>query len=145
MHLLRSQYPEMSGLQDVVRQEITSRRSGFQRLRGDGVQILHINRNHWATMEAKDGQVFYYDSLSPSKLDRRRTAIISKLSPNPPSIRKPQQQQGGDDCGLFAIAFAEAICRGVRPELLRFDQSQMREHLLSCFRNQKLTPFPLLD
>ena len=51
-------------------------------------------------------------------------------------------QSGGDDCGCYAIAFAEALCRGEDPVSLDFKQSGMRAHLLSCLRKGTFTPFP---
>ena len=46
------------------------------------------------------------------------------------------------DCGLFAIAFAMAICGGQRPEELMFDAKIMRQHLLQCLENRVITQFP---
>lgn len=61
-----------------------------------------------------------------------------------PVAKRVQRQVGGDDCGLFAVAFAEAVCRGDDPELLRFDQGKMRQHLEQCFVSGIMTAFPLL-
>ena len=44
-----------------------------------------------------------------------------------------QQQSGGSDCGLFAIAFATCLCESQNPSLVYFCQKQMRSHLMSCF------------
>ena len=43
-----------------------------------------------------------------------------------------QQQMGGSDCGLFAIANAAAVCNGKDPGTLVYNQKQMREHLRKC-------------
>ena len=51
-------------------------------------------------------------------------------------------QPNGNDCGLFAIAFAMAICSGQAPEDLFFDVGKMRSHLSSCLKVKKMTPFP---
>ena len=37
---------------------------------------------------------------------------------------------GGADCGLFAIAFAVAICFGMNPSKVIFIQEKMRRHLI---------------
>ena len=42
-------------------------------------------------------------------------------------------QDGSDDCGVFAIAFATALGDNVDPHSLFLDQEKMREHLASCF------------
>ena len=53
-----------------------------------------------------------------------------------------QHQHGGDDCALFAVAFAEALCAGKDPHVLSFDQQQMRQHLQLCFEQGAITSFP---
>ena len=47
-----------------------------------------------------------------------------------------------DGCGLFAIAFAEALCAGKDPHLLSFDQKNMRQHLQSNLEGGTITSFP---
>ena len=41
-----------------------------------------------------------------------------------------QRQVGGSDCGLFALAFATALCSGLDPFACSYKQMQMRSHLL---------------
>ena len=53
-----------------------------------------------------------------------------------------QQQQGGVDCGLFSVAFAFHAAHGDDVGKLCLDQSMMRHHLLDCFEQQELSPFP---
>ena len=53
-----------------------------------------------------------------------------------------QLQSGGDDCALFAIAFAEALCAGRDPFIMSFDQLQMRQHLKLCLERGVVTKFP---
>ena len=55
------------------------------------------------------------------------------------NIVKTQTQEGGDDCGLFAIATATALAFGTDP--LPFQQSDMRAHLFKCFEGRHMTPF----
>lgn len=52
---------------------------------------------------------------------------------------------GSADCGLFAIAFALelAINSNVDVTKLRYEQSEMRTHLIACLKMDKLTPFPI--
>ena len=42
------------------------------------------------------------------------------------------KQQGGSDCGLYAIANAAAVCAGLDATTLQYEQSSMRHHLLRC-------------
>ena len=53
-----------------------------------------------------------------------------------------QLQSGGDDCALFAIAFAEALCAGRDPFILSFDQLQMRQHLKPCLERYVVAKLP---
>ena len=53
-----------------------------------------------------------------------------------------QQQSGGSDCGLFAIAFATCLCESRNPSIVRFCQKQMRSHLMSCFEIGQISSFP---
>ena len=52
-----------------------------------------------------------------------------------------QQQNGSNDCGLFAIAFALHAALGDNVEELEFDQSKMRDHIQKCFGKKYLDPF----
>ncbi len=45
-------------------------------------------------------------------------------------------------CGLFAAAFATAICYGHDPTLLNFDQDSMRQHFKQCITSKKAEMFP---
>ena len=56
-----------------------------------------------------------------------------------------QIQTGAADCGLFAIATATALCHGIPPSNIVWDQSKMRTHLLQCFMNGKMLLFPGWD
>lgn len=51
-------------------------------------------------------------------------------------------QSGGNDCGLFAVAYATALAFGQDPGRCLFNQQQMRPHLHNCFLYGMLTPFP---
>lgn len=53
-----------------------------------------------------------------------------------------QNQVGATDCGLFAIAFAVALCFGMNPSKAIFAQEKMRAHLIECLENQKFSNFP---
>ena len=52
-----------------------------------------------------------------------------------------QKQEGGDDCGVFSIAFATALAHGLNPVGIHFVQSDMCQHLLQCYEQKSLTPF----
>ena len=54
-----------------------------------------------------------------------------------------QVQQGGVDCGLFAIAFAYELAAETTLWMYRaFEQGKMREHLVKCLERGLFEPFP---
>ena len=53
-----------------------------------------------------------------------------------------QEQIGGSDCGLFAIAFAVALVNSQDPAALTFDQEAMRKHHRLYRQRKQLKPFP---
>jgi len=53
-----------------------------------------------------------------------------------------QRQSGCDDCDLFAIASPYELCQGEDPTILKFNQLQMRSHLISCYFNGNISAFP---
>ena len=56
-----------------------------------------------------------------------------------------QRQSGLSDCGIFAIAFATALCMGIDPYTLNIDQNKSRIHLLKCFEQKNISAFPLTE
>ena len=57
-------------------------------------------------------------------------------------VMNVQQQEGGSDCGLFAIAFATSLVFGQCPTLWRYTQKSMRKHLMDCLEKKDICPFP---
>lgn len=53
------------------------------------------------------------------------------------------KQTGHQDCGLFAIAYLTSVCHGEDPTEIIYLQNEMRAHLIKCFENCKLEPFPV--
>ena len=43
---------------------------------------------------------------------------------------------------IMAIAYAVDILLGTEPDQIIYDQSKMRQHLISCFENEEIWPFP---
>lgn len=53
-----------------------------------------------------------------------------------------QSQQGGFDCGFFAVAIGTALCSGQDPAVCQWEQTMMREHHLYSFQQENLVSFP---
>ena len=51
-------------------------------------------------------------------------------------------QEGGVDCGLFAIAYAVELAYGEDPSGIIYDQASMRTHLTDSLVSGSITPFP---
>ena len=47
-----------------------------------------------------------------------------------------------DDCGLFALAFAAAVCAGQNPSKVNFIQHRFRDHLIHCLEKGLPECFP---
>ena len=82
-----------------------------------------------------------YDSVYRS-VDKPTIAIITQLFQSSAfKIVKSPKQKGGTDCGVFAIATAIALAHGIL-NVSSYDRSAMRQHLVHCFKEHLMTPFP---
>ena len=76
-----------------------------------------------------------YDSLF-RYLDQDSLQTIENCFQNDvnPEVRMMQcrKQDGGKDCGVYAIAFSVALALGVNPSRQNFRQDVMRAHLVNC-------------
>ena len=63
-------------------------------------------------------------------LDEETSEVTARLfHGDVAKVVEMQKQDGGKDCGLFAIAISTAIAYGVDPISLHFNQAAMRNHL----------------
>ena len=46
------------------------------------------------------------------------------------------------ECHTIAIAYLRSLCHAQKPDEFRMQQSEVRHHLLVCFENGQLSPFP---
>jgi len=146
--LLRSMYPGQNGLQDTCLLE----QRGVWASKSEGfVQIIHVSPDHWVCLSNKfspEGTVDLFDSLHTVPLeDGSIVAQACCIMHTPESILTVNVvsitfQEGGSDCGLFAIAMAYDLCAGVDPVSRKYQQEQMRSHLHSCISSKQLKPFP---
>jgi len=76
------------------------------------LQIIHSRNNHWitaSTVLSTPGCIDVYDSVFDD-VDADTTKVICELfGKSQIKSQKVKKQQGSDDCGLFAIAFAVTL------------------------------------
>jgi hypothetical protein len=145
-NLLHQQHPGVGSLQPpILASQLAMEPQGGREF----VQIVNIGHNHWITLSTigcQPGHINVYDSLHMTLSSDVKELIADLLQWKGNYITihycDVQWQVGGNDCGIFAIAFATAICNGDEPASIVFDQNNMRKHLKTCFDNGKLTPFP---
>ena len=119
--LLKRQFPSIRGLQSMLSGQDIS----FNPVETPFIQIVHVGSLHWATVEAcHDSHVRVYDSLYSAVSSSTQTQVASIMRSKKSSVtfaaERTQYQQGGTDCGLFAIAFATHLCYGNNPAAYRY-------------------------
>ena len=153
-NLLQQAYPHQCGLQDT---HLLSQKKRFDSPE-EFVQVIHIEPNHWACLSNKfvssgcsSHTVNLYDSLHTlPKVDGsivKEVCLILKAKESTVSINliNVQLQAGQNDCGLFVLAMATDLCRGVDPFNVLYHQAKMRPHLAECYERSVLSPFPSSD
>ena len=146
--LLKTQFPNLNGLQSTLFQEkkmVLTEKSVRNK-----VQIIHCkSRHHWvvaSTVYCNTGEVKVYDSLFTYSDKEMEKVIFNLFQWNSTKMvmkfTRCQKQVGGADCGLFAIAFATAIAFGKPPNKLKLVQQELRSHLVSCFNKGRMSLFP---
>jgi hypothetical protein len=112
--------------------------------RSCGPQILNVGSNHWLTLNKSNDAITFADSLQHTLHGDVNTHAAALFGNVRLKCLRVQRQKGSNDCGLFALAFAEAHSRDVNPAALHFKQEEMRAHFLECLlqREPSITPFP---
>lgn len=147
--LLKKKYSKQNGLMST---QLLAKKLEWKSSNVDFIQVVHISGNHWVCASNKHsspGVCDVYDSM-PASLSptlSRQLAVMMKYHKPSFTVRfiSVQMQSGASDCGLFALAFAVALCSGKDPHKCSFQQDQMRHHLATCFENGELTEFQAED
>eukprot|EP00731_Ephydatia_muelleri_P019971 Em0012g796a len=139
--LLKSTYPNIQGLQEVALGMVCH--TALQKAVSEFIQIMNTGKHHRVTVSninCNDEEIHVYDCASGSPTSSLLNKIASIVC-TPKVIIKltyidVQMQQGCDDCGLFAIAFATSLARGeqVSSESCR----SFRYRLKRCPQNARL-------
>lgn len=89
------------------------------------------------------GKISVYDTMY-SNIDEETKKLICSVTNCEADIalETVQKQEGGQDCGVFAIAICTSLLFGAYPIKLKFAQAILRSHLVSCFVDMNITQFP---
>ena len=146
MGLIKIQFPHLTGLHDCL---IGHSHQSFPKTEGVFLQILHVNGNHWITVQhiPQLHIVKVYDSIYESTSEDAKWQIAALLRTKDKQIelkiQKVQYHNGNPDCGIFAVAFATDLAYGCNPTRRRYNPIHMRSHYLQCISTaQKVTQFP---
>lgn len=156
--LLKAQFSEINGFQDCCYVPVQNKGVWKYSLkmkfsRSTACQIHHTGADHWVTSvsPANETDLIVFDSLQgpvPSISNSLKMQLFAAYAQNKNHLNilipKIQQQANSVDCGIFALAYATEICFTgfVGGESIDFDKQIMREHLLNCFQNKSMSPFP---
>ena len=103
--------------------------------------------SHWFTVEGVTPSLAQvYDSMCYTTSTTTQLQIAALMCCQASSITVNVQsmclQNGGSDCGVYAIAYATDLCHGNHPEGLQYHQDRLRSHLIECLESKKMLPFP---
>ena len=132
--------------------------NGLQSQAPPSVNINYNSQKHWVTsFQFENGDIYLLDSGLQRKTEncindslKIQLAQVYGSGKSEITVKVPeiQQQNNGHDCGLFAIAklmeFITNQYSGLKDGTLEFDfiQNEMRGHLIKCFTQQYMEPFP---
>jgi len=123
----------------------------FRQCAAPMLQILHEKgREHWMCVFSEhDSCVYVYDSLNAEILTETVENLCRIVPPSQEStvtvrLMNAQRQRNSTDCGIYACDFMERLARGEQVDGVTFDSAQLRPHFISCLRDKKVTPFPVL-
>ena len=142
--LLRKAYPYIGGLESVSLGQtlaFTIQRGCKSRMRP--ITIGSLFRILDASLELS---MFLTASPTTLSLFAQRSKLQPCYSVKKKDIqlhfKQVQVQHGYNDCGVFAVAFATALCSGKDPSEINFVQHKLRTHLMNCLQRGSLTDFP---
>jgi hypothetical protein len=148
---IKEQYPAIDGLDSVSEFSYshTKNLSAFN-YKTPSIFIFHL-LNHWVTVSNisfylgffDNKKWFLYDSLSTNTHFERALSILKRIDSDfELESVSVQQQNGCNDCGVFAIANALSLCYRMNPKDLYYIQYKMRAHFNNCVSKKTFSAFP---
>lgn len=119
----------------------------------DHLQLVHNGKDHWILTRSANGQLQIFDSLRKTKQNAATLEAIRCIyalhrtngAGFTAGLMNVQRQTDEINCGAFAIAYAADILSGQSPVNSTYDTTKLRPHLLKCFEDGKLIPFPKIS
>ena len=129
-----------------IRQSNFGENFSFPILRGEGVQILHVDETHWicvSTIGCTFGELNVYDSRLTTFFPATLKVICSLLrcSKTEVTVKYHAIASNGSDCGVYAIACAASLSNGDEPSDQCWDEKKLCLHLLQCFESTSMSVF----
>ena len=141
--LLKSKLPKLHGLQNTLLQD----KKPLEHTCSEALQIIHVKKNHWATIKITGSNVYLYDSSNKSASGSTEKTIAqlvhSKDKHISIHIMNISKQAGNTDCGLFAMASLTLLALKMDPTTVVFEQKDLRQHLIQSFEKRAITSFPI--
>ena len=143
--LLRKQFPKLSALQSTLLQF-----KALDKKFLSGIQIVHCPNDHWVTLfkeHPSTNVIKVFDSVfdSPNTAVYTVASNLFNVGDNLSVVMVPMQKQAAysNNCGLFSIAVATALAFECDLSKLEFVESEMRNHLKTCFEEGTMSMYPV--
>ena len=123
----------------------------FKPVTSEFVQVLHDGIFHWVCVSnvgcRNSNTVKLYDSLYAKVAKHTQDQISNLLNCHDRDnifieVQPVQQQTNDVNCGVYALAFATALCFGKDPCEILLNRRTARKHLWWCLENENLAMFP---
>ena len=107
------------------------------------VQIIHVWSDHWVVISNhfwSENNLRVYVTVFIN-IDNSTMSLLNSMfsKDNTVTLAPLQKQQGGVDCGVFSIAIAASLLHVIPGS---YTLSLLQSHLIKCFENKLLLPFP---
>ena len=142
--ILKSQFPEIKGLQSTLLQNKTAIAKADLDS-GKVLQIVHMTF-HWVACQLFSNEVHFYDSaystVSAETLDVLAQLIHTDQKTFTVKVMNTSKQAGSVDCTLYAMATLAYLAFEKDPTTIVINQDDMRPHLVEIFE-KIISIFPL--
>jgi len=126
--------------------------AGFSPVCNETIRVIYAHK-HWVATALVGDMVYVSDSMNQSgNINEHIAATLKqiygfKVRPDgllEVAVTQCTQQSNDRDCGIYATAFAfEWACNGINSSLrVNYSIPEMRQHLISCLEEGRVTPFP---